>query len=76
MCVPDQRGNGIGLKLVNELIACARTLNTRRIVMDSYHTMTGAHRIYRSVGFMDVAAPADFPGKLASRFVFMEMELS
>ncbi len=38
--------------------------------------MTGAHRIYRSVGFKDVAAPADFPEKFASRVVFMEMKLT
>ena len=74
--LPDQRGNGIGLKLVDELIISARTLGTRRIILDSYHTMTGAHRVYRSVGFKDVAAPVDFPEKFASRVVFMEMELT
>ena len=74
--LPDQRCTGIGLKLVNDLIASAKTLGTRRIVLDSYLTMTGAHRIYRSVGFKDVAAPADFPEKFASRVVFMEMKLT
>ena len=73
---PDQRGKGVGLKLVNELIAYARKLKAKSIVLDSYHTMYSAHRIYRAVGFKEVAAPADFPENLASRVVFMEMGLA
>jgi len=72
---PDQRGRGVGLKLVMELIARARALNSKRIVLDSYHTMHSAHQIYRAVGFKDVAAPVDFPKKLSMSVVFMEMDL-
>ena len=51
------------VKLVTELITRARKLNAKRIVLDSFQTMRRAHRIYRAVGFKDVAGPADFPEK-------------
>lgn len=73
---PDQRGGGVGLKLVQALIEAARAQGRRRIVLDSYHTMTGAHKIYRAVGFQDVAAPEGFPANYLGRVVFMEMPLS
>ena len=73
--LPDQRGKGVGKELVARLIAQAQLMNVRRIVLDSYHTMTGAHRIYRAAGFRDVPAPLDFPERWASRVVFMELDL-
>lgn len=73
---PDQRGNGVGLKLVQDLIAVARAQGRKRMELSSYHTMTGAHKIYRSVGFKDVPAPADLPPLYEGRIVFMEMDLS
>ncbi len=72
---PDQRGKGTGQRLVSDLIAKARALNTRRIVLDSFHTMTSAHNIYRGLGFRDVPAPANFPASLLGKVVFMEMTL-
>ncbi len=73
--LPDQRGNGIGAKLVDALITQARSINARRITLDSYYTMTGAHRIYRAAGFRDIPAPAAFPEQFKGRVVFMEMDL-
>jgi GNAT superfamily N-acetyltransferase len=72
---PDQRGTGTGRELVSALIAEARRRDRRRIVLDTYHTMTSAHRIYRAAGFRDVAAPAGFPEHLIPNVVFMEMDL-
>jgi GNAT superfamily N-acetyltransferase len=72
---PDQRGKGVGRQMVAALLAEARRLNKRRIVLDSHHTMAGAHAIYRAAGFRDVAPPADFPEEYRSRVVFMEMDL-
>jgi GNAT superfamily N-acetyltransferase len=73
---PDQRGNGIGSKLVQELLEVARAQGRKRIILDSYHTMTGAHKIYRAAGFRDVAAPEGFPEHYLGRVIFMEMDLS
>jgi GNAT superfamily N-acetyltransferase len=73
---PDQRGEGIGQRLVQDLLEVARAQGRRRVVLDSYHTMTGAHKIYRALGFRDVAAPDDFPAHLLGRVVFMEMALA
>ena len=73
---PDQRGQGVGLKLVQEVVAVARAGGRKRIVLDSYHTMTGAHKIYRAVGFQDVVPPDGLPEKRLGRVVFMEMALT
>lgn len=72
---PDQRGRGTGFKLVQELIEVARAQGRKRIVLDSYHTMTGAHKIYRALGFRDVAAPDGFPEHYLGRVIFMETSL-
>jgi ribosomal protein S18 acetylase RimI-like enzyme len=60
---------------VQELVAVARAQGRKRIVLDSYHTMTGAHEIYRAAGFRDVAAPEGFPRHYVGRVIFMEMSL-
>jgi putative acetyltransferase len=72
---PDQRGQGVGQNLVRDLIALARARGRKRMELSSYHTMTGAHKIYRSFGFRDVPAPADLPELYLGRIVFMEMDL-
>ena len=72
---PDQRGLGVGLCLVQKLIATARAQRRTRLDLSSYYTMFGAHKIYRGVGFKDVPAPADLPEVFQGRIVFMEMAL-
>ncbi len=72
---PAERGNGLGLKIVEELIALARAQGRKRMELSSYHTMTGAHKIYRSLGFIDVPAPPDLPALYQGRIVFMEKSL-
>lgn len=72
---PDQRGLGVGLSLVQDLIATARAQGRTRMELSSYYTMTGAHKIYRGVGFKDAPAPADLPAPYQGRIVFMEMGL-
>ena len=69
------RGKGVGRKLTEELVARAKNTSAKRIILDSFHTMHTAHRIYRSVGFQDIAAPRNFPAEFTSRVVFMEMPL-
>lgn len=73
--VPEARGKGVGVQLVETLIEQAYARKAERIVLDSYHTMVDAHHIYRSFGFVDVAAPPEFPEDLVDKVVFMELDL-
>ena len=72
---PAFRGMAIGQRLVAAAVEAARSIGYGRLVLDSYHTMTTAHAIYRGAGFHDVDAPADFPRHLVPVVVFMEMTL-
>ncbi len=72
---PDQRGNGVGLKLVQDVIAVARAQGRKRMELSSFHTMTGAHKIYRGVGFTEVPVPADLPALWHGKVIYMEMVL-
>ncbi len=72
---PGFRGHRIGERLVARLLEEARAIGYRRLVLDSYVTMTRAHALYRAAGFRDVPAPADFPEHLKPVVVFMEREL-
>ncbi len=72
---PTFRGMAIGQRLVATAVEAARDIGYRRLVLDSYHTMTNAHAIYRGAGFRDVDAPDDFPRHLVPVVVFMEMTL-
>jgi carbonic anhydrase len=72
---PGFRGHNVGGRLVAELIAAARAIGYRGLVLDSHRTMTRAHELYRGAGFRTVEAPADFPVELKSIAVFMEMDL-
>lgn len=71
-----QRGKGLGLAMVNELLASARVMGATRVVLDSHHSMMSAHRVYQSAGFRFVPAPAGFPAELIPKVVFMEMRLT
>jgi GNAT superfamily N-acetyltransferase len=73
---PGFRGHNAGGQLVAAVIAAARETGYRRMVLDSHHTMTSAHALYRGAGFHDVDAPVDFPAHLKSLAVFMEMDLA
>jgi putative acetyltransferase len=73
---PAQRRKGVGLMMVNALIDKAKQQKARRILLDSYYTMYSAHKIYRAVDFVYVAAPENFPEDLVQKVVFMEMNLA
>src|SRR5262245_28325215 len=72
---PAFRGHSIGAALVGELVARARNLGYRRLVLDSHISMTKAHALYMAAGFQRVDTPADFPDALKPVVVFMEMTL-
>jgi GNAT superfamily N-acetyltransferase len=73
---PAARGMNLGQKLVARLIDEACNQNAKRIILDSYYTMTSAHKIYRAAGFNDMPAPTGFPADLVDKVVFMEMEIA
>ena len=72
---PSQRGKGTGYKLTEALVSHARDNGAKRIILDSYHMMTSAHKIYRAIGFKDISAPEGFPEAFVDRVVFMEMHI-
>ena len=62
--------------MVAAVVAEAREVGYRRLVLDSHASMTKAHALYEGAGFRKVAAPADFPEALRPIVVFMEMDLA
>jgi len=72
---PGFRGHRIGEQLVSAVMAEARKIGYRRVILDSHISMTRAHDLYRAAGFQLVGAPDDFPAHLKPVVVFMECDL-
>jgi ribosomal protein S18 acetylase RimI-like enzyme len=69
---PEARGQKVGAQLVDQLTTEAKESGYRKMILDSHHSMTAAHAIYRQAGFCDVAPYVGFPLELVSKVVFME----
>jgi GNAT superfamily N-acetyltransferase len=54
--VPASRGHGVGRPLVEGIIARARQLGYKRMVLDTLPSMKEAHRLYNSLGFKPIPA--------------------
>jgi putative acetyltransferase len=65
--VPSSQGKGVGRLLLDRLIAEARAAGHRRLRLDTDRaSMAGAIRLYRSVGFVEIAPYGpDRDGQLA-----------
>jgi putative acetyltransferase len=50
------RGNGAARKLVNELIAEARSIGYQKMVLDTLSSMEAAQKLYRTLGFREIPA--------------------
>jgi ribosomal protein S18 acetylase RimI-like enzyme len=70
----DLRGSGVGRKLILATLEKARALGAHKLSLLSHHSLAPALALYRSVGFVDVAPPADNPYARAD--VAMELELA
>jgi putative acetyltransferase len=53
---PELRGNGLGQRLVEALIAEAREIGYERMVLDTLPSMEKAHKLYGRFGFREIAS--------------------
>jgi GNAT superfamily N-acetyltransferase len=56
---PRARGLGAGRLLAQRLLLDARDIGFTRLRLESLKTLTAAHALYRSLGFVDIAPYAD-----------------
>lgn len=52
---PQHRGSGLGALLVRSAIDAGRGLGYREMWLDTLPSMLGAHRLYESLGFREIA---------------------
>jgi putative acetyltransferase len=67
---PALRGQGAGQELVRSLIAEARGIGYRRMVLDTLPSMREAHQLYRQIGFREIPSyqAHPIPGALFFEF--------
>jgi ribosomal protein S18 acetylase RimI-like enzyme len=53
---PAFRGQGAARKLAKELIAEARSIGYKRMLLDTLPSMQEAHQLYRSLGFREISS--------------------
>jgi putative acetyltransferase len=58
---PAFRGTGLGRRLVETLMADARSIGYRRIRLDTLPSMAAAQALYLSLGFADISPYNDHP---------------
>jgi ribosomal protein S18 acetylase RimI-like enzyme len=58
---PAFRGTGLGRRLVETLMADARSIGYRRIRLDTLPSMAAAQSLYLSLGFADIPPYNDHP---------------
>jgi putative acetyltransferase len=69
---PEQRGSGLGRRLVEALMAEARGIGYRRMRLDTMPKMDRAQGLYAALGFREIAAYRYNPEPGAR---FLELEL-
>jgi GNAT superfamily N-acetyltransferase len=69
---PDHRGRGLAHALCAEVVAAARAVGYRRLVLDTLDRMTAARRLYAAAGFREI--PAYYATPLCGT-KFMELRL-
>ena len=69
---PDYRGLGYGLILAKTLIADAKALGYRKLVLDTLPTMEAAQAMYERLGFRDIP-PYTFNPISGTRFMGLEL---
>jgi putative acetyltransferase len=69
----EARGTGLGRILAESLIAKGRSLGYAVMRLDTLEHMTAARELYRSLGFVEIAAYYDNP---LPNVVYMELDLA
>jgi putative acetyltransferase len=69
---PETRGTHLGRQLTEHVIAKARALRYRRMVLDTVQDMTAAQKLYRSLGFRETGPYYFNP---MAGVTFMELDL-
>jgi putative acetyltransferase len=70
---PEARGRRTGRRLVEQLVAAAKAIGYRRLVLDTLPQMTGAQALYRSFGFREI--PAYYANPLPG-VIYLGLELA
>ena len=74
--VPDRfRGQGVGRKLCNALVASARDDGFKLMRLDTASQMSEALALYAAIGFRPCAPYNEYPERLMPHMVFMELAL-
>ena len=69
---PAYRGRGLGRALTERIVAAARELGYREMLLDTLPFLRDAQRLYRSVGFREIEKYNDSPMDEAT---YMKLEL-
>ena len=74
---PNQRGSGTGRALIQALIADFREADYTAIRLDTGTFMTAAQKLYRSLGFQDIAPypESETPEEFRQHAIFLELVL-
>lgn len=76
MAVAEQlRGQGIGRRLLEYVVAQARALGTRRLYLETNSKLGNAIHLYESVGFRHLPPERVTPSPYARADIYMEMLL-
>ena len=74
---PEARGNGLGRRLVRQLINEAREAGYLEIYLDTADFMSSAHALYRSEGFRDVECypEAEHSQDVSPHVIYMALKI-
>ena len=59
--LPSGRGHGLGRKLTQTALACARELGYHAVRLDTLEDMAAARALYRELGFIEIEPYYDSP---------------
>ena len=71
----QERGRGIGRKVLEYAITQARKLGAERLYLETNRKLANAIHLYESVGFQHVSPEQVIPSPYARANVFMEMQI-